>query len=139
MLRRKTSVFFYRSLHGSRYAQVALIIAFWLLGEAINRSTGLPIPGSVLGLGCLLILLASGFIRLSSMRNGARLLLADMLLFFVPAVLAILDHSEFLGLTGLKILAVILFGTLVVMCMTAMAVDFGYRVMVRLERPRNVA
>ena len=131
--KRKTAIFLHKSLHGNRYAQVALIVLLWLAGEAVSRSTGMPIPGSVLGLFGLLYLLITGTIRLSTMRRGANLLLADMLLFFVPAVLAVLEHSEFLGLIGLKILAVILAGTLMVMCMTALAVDVGYRLMLRLE------
>jgi holin-like protein len=137
--KRKASILLYKSLHRSRLAQVALIVLLWLAGEAVSRSTGLPVPGSVVGLFGLLCLLMTGTIRLSTMRRGAHVLLADMLLFFVPAVLAVLDHSEFLGLTGLKVLAVILAGTFMVMCMTALAVDLGYRVMLRLETRRALA
>ncbi|WP_145635941.1 CidA/LrgA family protein [Neorhizobium alkalisoli] len=108
----------------------------WLAGEAISRLSGLPVPGAVIGMFALLALLATGVIRLSSMRRGAYWLLADMLLFFIPAVLAVLDHGEFIGLIGLKIIAVILAGTLAVMCMTALAVDLGYRLMVALENRR---
>lgn len=133
MTKRKTAILLHKSLHRSRLAQVALIVMLWLAGEAVSRSTGLPVPGSVIGLFGLLYLLASGTIHLSTMRRGAYVLLADMLLFFVPAVLAILDHSEFLGIVGLKVLAVIVAGTLMVMCMTALAVDLGYRLMLRLE------
>ena len=61
------------------------------------------------------------------MRRGANWFLADMLLFFIPAILAVLDHREFLGLLGLKILAVILTGTGIVMAVTALCVDLFYR------------
>jgi holin-like protein len=137
--KRKTAILLHKSLHGNRLAQVALIVLLWLAGEAVSRSTGLPIPGSVLGLFALLYLLITGTIRLSTMRRGANVLLADMLLFFVPAVLAVLDHSEFLGLVGLKVLAVIFAGTLMVMCMTALAVDVGYRLMLRMESKHAVS
>ncbi|MBB6161955.1 MULTISPECIES: CidA/LrgA family protein [Rhizobium] len=139
MTKRKTAILLHKSLHGNRLAQVALIVLLWLAGEAVSRSTGLPIPGSVLGLFALLYLLITGTIRLSTMRRGANVLLADMLLFFVPAVLAVLDHSEFLGLVGLKVLAVIFAGTLMVMCMTALAVDVGYRLMLRMESKHAVS
>lgn len=139
MFRRKTAILFHRALHRSRIAQVAFLGVIWLIGEAVARTTGLPIPGAVIGMIGLLGLLAAGVIRLSSMRRGAHVLIADMLLFFVPAVLAVLDHGEFLGLVGLKILAVILVGTLTVMCMTALAVDFGYRMMLAVERRRVLA
>ncbi|TWF56671.1 holin-like protein [Neorhizobium alkalisoli] len=136
MSRRKTAILLSRSLQNSRIAQVAVIVAMWLAGEAISRLSGLPVPGAVIGMFALLALLATGVIRLSSMRRGAYWLLADMLLFFIPAVLAVLDHGEFIGLIGLKIIAVILAGTLAVMCMTALAVDLGYRLMVALENRR---
>ena len=139
MTKRKAAILLHKSLHRSRLAQVGLIVLLWLAGEAVSRGMGLPIPGSVVGLLGLLVLLVTGTIHLSTMRRGAYALLADMLLFFVPAVLAILDHSEFLGLTGLKVLAVILAGTLMVMCVTALAVDFGYRMMLRLENSRALS
>jgi holin-like protein len=138
MTRRKTSLLIHRVLHRSRLLQVGLIVLLWLMGEQFSRLSGLPVPGSVVGLLALLGLLASGTIHLSSMRRGASWLLADMLLFFVPAVLAVLDHGEFLGLVGLKILAVILVGTVTVMCITALAVDLGYRMMLSLEQNRAV-
>ncbi len=72
-------------------------------------------------------LLASRRISLFSMRRGAEWFLADMLLFFIPAVLAVLGHRELLGLLGLKILAVICIGTLTVMTVTAFTVDLCYR------------
>jgi holin-like protein len=61
------------------------------------------------------------------MKRGADWLLAEMLLFFVPAVLALLDHREFLGLLGLKILAIIVLSTTMVMGVTALTVDLCYR------------
>jgi len=53
--------------------------------------------------------------------------LAEMLLFFIPAVPAVLDHQEFLGPLGLKLLAAVLAGTLLVMGGTALTVDLCCR------------
>jgi len=50
-----------------------------------------------------------------------------MLLFFVPAVLAALDHREFLGLLGLEILVIILISTALVMAATAFTIDLILR------------
>lgn len=121
-------------MHTNRLLQIALLATFWLAGETIARALALPVPGGVIGMVLVLALLASGRLRAVSMRGGARFLLAEMLLFFVPAVLALLDHREFVGLLGLKIFAVILVGTLAVMSATALAVDFGYRLMQALDR-----
>lgn len=116
-----------RRAHGSRAWQVGVVGAVWLAGEAIVRATGLPLPGGIVGLAILLALLASGRLSVAGTRRGAEWLLADMLLFFVPAVPAVLDHRELAGLLGLKIMAVIVLGTLLVMVATAAAVDLAYR------------
>jgi len=138
MIRRPIILAIRHGLRGSRLLQAGLIMAFWLAGEGLVRLLDLPVPGAILGLIAVLALLASGRISLLSMRRGAEWLLADMLLFFVPAVLAILDHHEFLGLMGVKILAVILVGTVIVMTVTALTVDAAIRMMARNEA-RNVA
>lgn len=115
-----------RSVRRSRLLQTGFIALFWLAGEALVRLTHLPVPGGIVGMAIVLALLASHRLTLRSMRRGAEWLLADMLLFFVPAVLALTDHRELLGLLGLKILVVIAGGTLAVMAVTAVTVDLCY-------------
>jgi len=123
MKTRALTVNFRRGLHQARLAQIGLIVGFWLLGEALARLAHLPVPGSIVGLALLLALLATGRISPMSMRRGAQWFLAEMLLFFVPAVLAVTQHGEFIGLLGLKVLVVILAGTVTVMAVTALTVD----------------
>lgn len=117
----------HRTLHRSMLLQIAVLAVFWGLGEGVVRLTGLPLPGGIVGMVVVLGLLSGGFIRPASVRRGASWLLAEMLLFFVPAVMAVLDHKELVGLDGLKIGAVILLGTLMVMAGTALAVDLCLR------------
>lgn len=112
-----------RFLHHHPAAQALAVFGFWLLGEAVTRSAGIPLPGGIIGLGLLLLLLVLRRVSTLSMRRGAGWFLSDMLLFFVPAVLAVLDHPELFGLTGLKILFVILISTALVMLATAFTVD----------------
>lgn len=132
----KPSLIVRRKLRQSGVAQIAVLVAIWFICDALARHMGLPIPGSVIGLFALLGALAVGIVKTASIRRGARWFLAELLLFFVPAVLAVLDHPEFLGMTGIKVLAVILVGVICVMVTTALAVDFGFRMMARLEKPR---
>ena len=116
-----------RCFRSSRLLQIGLILGLWMAGEGIVRVTHLPIPGGIVAMAIILVLLASGQLRLGSVRRGAEWFLAQMLLFFVPAVLAVLDHREFLGWVGLKVFAVILVGTILVMAVTALAVDLCCR------------
>jgi holin-like protein len=116
-----------RLVRRNRLAQLALVATFWLAGEAVARLTGVPLPGGIIGLALALALLLAGGLKVDSMKRGANWLLAEMLLFFVPAVLALLDHSELIGMLGLKIFAIILVSTAAVMCVTALTVDLCYR------------
>jgi holin-like protein len=124
---RSMIVQFRRALHRSRLLQVGLLFAFWLGGEGFARLTGLPVPGGIVGMLAVLALLSTGRLSVFSMRRGADWFIADMLLFFVPAVLGLLDHREFLSLLGLKLLVVILTGTVAVMAVTALTVDLCSR------------
>jgi len=112
-----------RLFHRRPFLQAALVVVVWLTGEALVRVFAIPLPGSVLGFATLLILLLSRRLSATGLKEGADWFLADMLLFFVPAVLAVLDHPEFLGVTGLKLLFVILASTTLVMIVTAFVVD----------------
>ncbi|MCE0722884.1 MULTISPECIES: CidA/LrgA family protein [Legionella] len=107
--------------------QVGLVCLFWLSSELIVHFLKLPFSGGIFGLGMVLLLLATKRLTLNLIKNGAELILADMLLFFIPAVLAVLEHHELIGLLGLKILFVILLSTLCVMLVTAIVVDYFYR------------
>lgn len=119
-------------LRRSRLLQVAVIIAFWILGEQLGRWLMLPIPGGVIGLFILLLLLYTKVIRVESLTAGAEWFLAEMLLFFIPAVPAVLNHPEFLGWLGFKIFFIILTGTILVMASVALLVDICFR---HLEKP----
>lgn len=131
MSRRRYRTILRSLLRRSRALQIAVLILFSLLGQALAHAAGLPIPGGVIGMALVLALLASGRLRLRNMRRGARWLLGEMLLFFVPAVMSLLDHREFLGVLGVKLLAVILLGTALVMIGTALTIDLCYRWMNR--------
>ncbi len=116
-----------RLFHRNIFAQMGLLCAFWISGEVITWALNLPIPGAIIGMVLALLALASHKLSILSMKRGADWLIAEMLLFFVPAVLALLNHKEFIGLLGIKILVVILGGTFVVMSITALTIDLCYR------------
>jgi holin-like protein len=116
-----------RSVHRSGPLQVGVVIAFWLAGQSVAKLTDLPVPGGVVGMLTVLLLFMTGRLSVLSMRRGAEWLIGDMVLFFVPAVLAVLDHRELVGLVGLKILGVILGSTLAVMGVTGLTVSLCSR------------
>lgn len=118
-------------LRRSRWLQIIFLTAFWFLGQLISKKFNIPIPGSVIGFFLVLISLGSGWIRVGSLALGAEWFLAEMLLFFIPAVPAVINYPEFMGWIGLKILAIILSGTMIVMVGTAYIVDLCFH---RIEK-----
>lgn len=118
-------------LRRTRSLQIVVLAAVWLSADTLVRVIGLPVPGGVVGMGLLLLLLATGWVKPASVRLGAYWLLAEMLLFFVPAAIAVIDHGEFVSALGLKIALVIFVGTLMVMAGTAATVEVLYRWRVR--------
>lgn len=111
--------------------QVGALIAIWALSEAVMRHFALPLPGSVAGLFLLLFALESGLISPKRVERGADRLLDHLMLFFVPAMLALVDHPELLSWLGVKLLVVVLGGTIAVMAGTALVVEAGFRWMRR--------
>lgn len=134
---RKISLSFRRLARSSRVLQIGLLMASWLVGEWVARWTRLPVPGGIFGMVLVLALLASQHVSLCYLRRGANWFLSEMLLFFVPAVLTVLDHPELMGLLGVKVLGVILLGTVVVMIVTALTVEFSFGVMARFEEKNH--
>ena len=116
-----------RWLQRSRLAQIVLIGVFWLAGEALRRLFALPVPGGILGLFLVLLLFATSRVDLADLRLGARWLLAEMLLFFIPAVPAVVDYPQLYGWVGLKVLLAIVVGTVIVMLVTGFVVDACFR------------
>ena len=87
---------------------------------------GLPLPANLVGMLMLLALIVCRIIPLNWVRAGARWLLAEMLLFFVPAVVAVVNYAQLLMVDGWRIFLVIGLSTTMVLGATAWVVDKVY-------------
>jgi holin-like protein len=108
------------------------VLVSWVGGLLVQR-LGIGLPGTILGMGLVLALLASRLMRPESLRRGALVLQDHLMLFFVPPMLALLDHPEFLSLDGLLVLLSVVVGTLAVMAGTGLVVEFCIRAIERAE------
>lgn len=107
--------------------ELASLIGLFLLGSWLARWLPWPIPGGVIGLFLLLAAFASGKLQPQSLQAGAGLLLTEMLLFFIPALMSLLDYGSLVLQDGWRILLVIGISTLLVMFSTALTVELIYR------------
>ncbi len=115
-------------------AQLVLYIGLFLSAQALVTRYHLPVPANVVGMFMLLALIFTGILPVHWVREGARWLLAEMLLFFVPAVVAVINYTQLLMVDGWRICVVIAVGTLLVMGTTAVVVDRIYRLELLMAR-----
>ena len=116
--------------------QLALYIGLFLVAQIVVNRFHLPLPANVVGMFMLLALILTGILPVRWVREGARWLLAEMLLFFVPAVVAVINYTQLLMVDGWRICVVIAISTLLVMGTTAVVVDRVYRFELRMARKR---
>ena len=107
--------------------QIGLLAAIWFLADCAVRYFHLPLPANVTGMPALLALILLGWVRVEWFRAGAGWLLAEMLLFFVPAVVAVVNYQDLLLQEGWRIGLVLVISTTLVLGVTALVVDRLYR------------
>ncbi|MEX5351557.1 CidA/LrgA family protein [Pseudomonas juntendi] len=113
--------------------ELAVLLVLFLLGGQLSTWLGWPIPGGVMGLALLLLLFAFGVLKPSMLQLGAGWLMAEMLLFFIPALMSLLDYGSLLRSEGWRILLVIAMSTVLVMVVTAVTVELVCRWRLRHE------
>lgn len=118
---------------GRMLFELAVFLAIYQLGCQLALWLGWPIPGGVIGLALLLLAFACGVIKPAALQLGAGLLLAEMLLFFIPALMSLLDYGVLVRTEGWRIMLVIGISTLTVMLVTALTVEWVCRWRVRHE------
>lgn len=104
-----------------------LYIGLFVFSEQLVIWFHLPLPANIVGMLLLLTLIICRVMPLGWVKAGASWLLAEMLLFFVPAVVAVVNYAELLRLEGWRILLVIGLSTLLVLAATSLVVERVYR------------
>jgi holin-like protein len=120
-------------------AQIAFLGALWFAADFASRALALPLPGSVIGLVVLLALLLSGRFAPRWVKAGADWLFSHMVLFFVPATVAVVQYGGLFKADGWRLALVVVAGTLTVMVAVALTVEQAARFERRLAVRRGVS
>ncbi|WP_379156910.1 CidA/LrgA family protein [Paenibacillus sp. sgz5001063] len=108
--------------------QIAGLTLFSMMVNSLTPYLHIPIPGSIIGMILLFALLESGMIRLNWVEVGASWLLAELLLFFIPSAIGVMNYSKLLEADGLQVLAVVLVGTFAVMASSGLLTGAIFKV-----------
>jgi holin-like protein len=104
--------------------QVAILLVIFLIGNQIRKYTHAPLPGSIIGLIILFLLLQLKIIKMDWIEQGASWLLSELLLFFIPAAVGVINYQQAIGSKWGKLFVVIVLSTLTVMAFTGLTAQF---------------
>lgn len=103
--------------------QVMLYVGLFVFSQHLVSWLHLPLPANIVGMLLLLAMIMLRILPIGWVKAGSNWLLAEMLLFFIPAVVAVVNYSELLRVEGWRILLVITLSTLLVLAATSIVVD----------------
>ncbi|MCU9612879.1 CidA/LrgA family holin-like protein [Caldibacillus lycopersici] len=103
--------------------QILLIHLFFFIGVGIKSYVPIPIPASMIGLLVLLLALFLKLVKIEWIEKGGNWLLAELLLFFIPSAVGIVDYEEILGMKGMEMILLIGISTFIVLGTTAFIAD----------------
>lgn len=118
-------------------SQILLLVLIWWLGSKIQTWFHLPISGGVIGLLLLLAALFSGLFKMSWIKQGSDLILAELVLFFIPCVVGIIKYKNLLLSSGWQLVIAVVVGTICVMVFTALTVYFGFKLERKLSNKKT--
>lgn len=103
--------------------QMGIIFGILFGSHILQKSLGLPIPSTVIGMIILLICLFSGVIKLEMIEEVSKFLLDHLIFFFIPAGVGIMTSVDMIGDKWLSILIVIVLSTIITMVVTGLTVQ----------------
>ncbi|WP_083520726.1 CidA/LrgA family protein [Alicyclobacillus kakegawensis] len=110
-----------------RAATIGLqVAALWAIDGVSNLLVAylhIPLPGSMVGCLLLFLLLSLRVVRLAWFEQGANWLLAQLLLFFVPSAVGVIQYRHLVWADGWRLFAVMAIGTLLVMGLSGLIAE----------------
>ena len=100
--------------------QFLIILAFSLLGEALQTLIPLPIPAAIYGLVLLLIALCTGLLKPAHIADTANFLIGIMPLLFVAPAARIMTYWGIIKEHCLPIIAITVISTFVVFAVSGL-------------------
>lgn len=103
--------------------QIAVLYFFSLAGNYLANLLHLSFPGSLIGLGLLFLLLQLKIIPDKWVVTGGDWLLTELLLFFIPSVVAVIQYQDLFQKNGFGLFFIILIGTVTVMITSGLTAE----------------
>ena len=104
--------------------QITVLYLFSVGGNYLAEKIHLNFPGSLLGMGGLFLCLQLRIFPYKWVAIGGNWLLTELLLFFIPSIVAVVQYKSLIYQAGLQFLGIILVGTVIVMISSGLTAEF---------------
>ncbi len=108
--------------------QIALIGLVWGLADILKKLFNLPMSSGIVGLFLMLGLLLTGVIKLDWVNVGAKFILGELVLLFIPLMMSITQYQQLFFAKGWQLMITIVVSTALVMLSSAITFMLGNRV-----------
>lgn len=98
--------------------QLIIILGISFIGELLNHFLPLPVPASIYGLILMLVLLCTGVLKVSAVRETSAFLLEVMPVMFIPAAAGIIKYWPVIQPILIPCIIIIVAVTVIVMAVT---------------------
>ncbi|SEO57448.1 holin-like protein [Amphibacillus marinus] len=103
--------------------QVAIIHIFFFAAIGVKAFLPIPLPTTIVGLLLLFFALLVKLVKIEWVEEGGRWLMAELLLFFIPSAVGIVNYNELAGVQGFFIVLIIAISTIIVLGVTALLIE----------------
>ena len=101
--------------------QILFLHIFLFIGIAIKLIVTIPIPAAMIGLIVLFVALKLKLVKVEWVEKGA-----ELLLFFIPSAVGIVNYNEILNIKGIETVLLIAISTFIVMGATGFTAEKIY-------------
>lgn len=106
------------------FKQFLIILVINFAGVIIQNIFHLPLPGTILGMLILFVLLWTKVLKVESIEKVCDFLILNMIIFFLPPAVELLEYMALLKTGFLKIIILLIATTVITMIVTGKTVDF---------------
>lgn len=115
--------------------QILGLCAISFVSNVLSSALNIGIPGSILGIVLLFIMIKQRWLPLEKIELGANFLIAELLLFFIPSAIGVIQYQEVLKNDWAQLLLAI--GASI--CLVVVFVGIVTEVIVRVRESRNAS
>lgn len=115
--------------------QILGLCAISFVSNVLSNALNIGIPGSILGIVLLFIMIEQRWLPIEKIELGANFLIAELLLFFIPSAIGVIQYQEVLKNDWAQLLLAI--GASI--CLVVVFVGIVTEVIVRVRESRNAS